>query len=132
MDTKLKQTRFRVEGMDCAGCATKIDTAVRRVPGVEDVSVSVTAGTMVITHSSESDLVHLQKRVTGLGYTVSTIAAKGTSTKAQAKQDQDAHDDHAEHDHAEHDHRKKSHKEEAVTGLHSHGPTTGPWWRSWV
>ena len=32
------QTRYRVEGMDCAGCATKIDTAVRRMPGVEDVT----------------------------------------------------------------------------------------------
>ena len=37
------QTRFRVEGMDCAGCATKIDTAVRRLPGIADVTVSVTA-----------------------------------------------------------------------------------------
>ena len=37
------QTRYRVEGMNCAGCATKIDTAVRRLPGVEDVSVSATA-----------------------------------------------------------------------------------------
>ena len=38
------QTRYRVEGMDCASCASKIDTAVRRMPGVTDVSVSVTAG----------------------------------------------------------------------------------------
>ena len=27
------RTRYRVEGMDCAACAAKIDTAVRRVPG---------------------------------------------------------------------------------------------------
>jgi Cd2+/Zn2+-exporting ATPase len=33
------QTRYRVEGMDCASCASKIDTAVRRMPGVEDVNV---------------------------------------------------------------------------------------------
>ncbi len=43
----VKETRFRVEGMDCASCASKIDTAVRRMPGVADVSVSVTAGTML-------------------------------------------------------------------------------------
>ncbi|MBN9138734.1 MAG: heavy-metal-associated domain-containing protein, partial [Phyllobacterium sp.] len=42
------QTRFRVEGMDCASCAAKIDTAVRRLPGVADISVSVTAGTMTV------------------------------------------------------------------------------------
>jgi copper chaperone CopZ len=40
-------SRFRVDGMDCAGCASKIDTAVRRMPGVSDVSVSVTAGTIM-------------------------------------------------------------------------------------
>lgn len=30
--------------MDCASCGSKIDTAVRRMSGVEDVSVSVAAG----------------------------------------------------------------------------------------
>jgi len=39
MSAEETTTRFRVEGMDCAGCASKIDTAVRRLPGVEDVSV---------------------------------------------------------------------------------------------
>jgi len=39
-------TRYRVQGMDCAGCATKIGTAVRRMPGVADVTVSATAGTL--------------------------------------------------------------------------------------
>ncbi|WP_429939716.1 heavy-metal-associated domain-containing protein, partial [Brucella melitensis] len=42
----MNQISFRVDGMDCASCAAKIDTAVRRVKGVEDVSVSVTAGTV--------------------------------------------------------------------------------------
>lgn len=42
--------RFQVDGMDCASCAAKIDTAVRRVGGVKDVSVSVTNGTMTVNH----------------------------------------------------------------------------------
>ena len=42
------QTRFRVDGMDCASCAAKIDIAVRRLPGVEDVNVSVAAATMTV------------------------------------------------------------------------------------
>jgi hypothetical protein len=28
------KTRFRVEGMDCASCATKIENALQRMPGV--------------------------------------------------------------------------------------------------
>lgn len=56
------QTRFRVEGMDCASCAAKIDTAVRRLPGVADISVSVTAGTMTVKHDESADLGVLQKK----------------------------------------------------------------------
>ncbi len=63
-----QQTRYQVEGMDCAGCAAKIDTAVRRLPGIEEVSVSATAGTMTVRHNSQSDLTKLERAVTGLGY----------------------------------------------------------------
>ena len=45
------QTRYRVTGMDCAACAAKIETAVRRMPGVEDVTVSATAGSMTLRHA---------------------------------------------------------------------------------
>ena len=40
MNDVLSQTRFRVTGMDCGACATKIDTALRRIPGISDVTVS--------------------------------------------------------------------------------------------
>ena len=36
--------------MDCASCAAKIDTAVRRLDGVADVSVSVTGASMTVSH----------------------------------------------------------------------------------
>jgi Cd2+/Zn2+-exporting ATPase len=62
------QTRYRVAGMDCAGCAAKIDTAVRRLPGVEDVSVSATAGTMTVRHNGQGDLARFERAVAGLGY----------------------------------------------------------------
>lgn len=38
------RSRFRVAGMDCASCASKVESAVRRISGVADVSVSTTAG----------------------------------------------------------------------------------------
>ena len=62
------QTRFRITGMDCASCAAKIETAARRIQGVEDVSVAVTAGTMLVRHQDGSDLAVLEKTVRGLGY----------------------------------------------------------------
>ena len=76
-DAPMTQNRYRVGGMDCAGCASKIDTAVRRLPGVSDVSVSVTAGTMTVTHSAASALAPaIAQCVTGLGYTLAPMAAK--------------------------------------------------------
>ncbi len=116
------QTRYRVEGMDCASCATKIDTAVRRMPGVDDVSVSVTAGTMTVSHSAESDLAAIAKKVTGLGYGVAPLGAKVPASSH----------DHAGHDHAHHDHSGHDHAAKPAADLHGqdHAPSSGPWYAS--
>ncbi|WP_119254330.1 heavy metal translocating P-type ATPase [Shinella zoogloeoides] len=139
----VKETRFRVEGMDCASCASKIDTAVRRMPGVADVSVSVTAGTMRVQHDVTSDLEAIRRKVSGLGYTVTPGAAVAAEKPAGKHvhgpgcdhdhgHDHDhAHDhDHHDHDHAGHDHDAKP-KAAAIEGLHGHdhGPSEGPWWK---
>ncbi len=60
MNASLLQTRFAVSGMDCAACATKIDAAASRIPGIAEVTISVTAGTMSIRHAPESDLSALR------------------------------------------------------------------------
>jgi Cd2+/Zn2+-exporting ATPase len=107
------QTRYRVEGMDCVACAAKIDTAVRRLPGIEEVSVSATAGTMTVRHNGQSDLAQLERAVTGLGYGIAPAdRLTGAGNAAAAK-----------HDHAGHDHGPELHG-------HDHGPTTGVWWQS--
>ncbi len=114
-------TRFRVEGMDCASCASKIDTAVRRLPGVDDVSVSVVAGTMTVGHQG-ADLDQVQKKVSDLGYRVSPLAP-GRQSKQPAL-------DHAHsHDH-DHDHSETA--TDALAGMHGHdhGSETGPWWQT--
>jgi Cd2+/Zn2+-exporting ATPase len=142
------QTRYRVEGMDCASCAAKIDTAVRRMPGVEDVSVSVTAGTMTVRHNGASDLSAIARKVTGLGYSVAELAGKSTNpvpVPAHASCGQDhghrehAHEHHQAHNHpnpTSHTHSHARHPASTASpradGLHGydHGPATGPWWAS--
>ncbi|NEJ74785.1 cadmium-translocating P-type ATPase [Rhizobium phaseoli] len=139
------ETRYRVGGMDCAACATKIDTAVRRVAGVADVSVSVMAGTMTVRHDGSSDLKAIEKKVTGLGYSVSPFAGSTTPAHDHGSHDHHDHDhhhghdhgDHAghdhdhshNHDHAGHDH---DHGQKEIEGLHGHdhAPMAGPWWQS--
>ena len=116
MTNSATQARYRVEGMDCAGCATKIDAAVRRMQGVLDVAVSVTAGTLAIHHDATCDLEAVEKKVAGLGYAISPMLAGNTVSAGHAHHKAPDHGDTAEE----------------VAGLHGHdhGPSDGPWWRS--
>jgi Zn2+/Cd2+-exporting ATPase len=116
--TDTVQTRYRVTGMDCGSCAAKVDAAVRRLPGVADVSVSATAGIMMVHHAPEDTLLPaLKANLKGLGYDVSPADGKA----AQAP-DSKSHD----HDHA-HSHDEPT---DLHSHLHEHGAEEGPWWRS--
>jgi Cd2+/Zn2+-exporting ATPase len=116
------QARYKVGGMDCASCAIKIDTAVRRVPGVTDVAVSVSGGTMTVRHDGTADLPAMEKTVSGLGYPLRALGRQPVAREV------DAHADHAHsgHHHGAHDHAAP------VEGSHGHdhGPMDGPWWKS--
>jgi Cd2+/Zn2+-exporting ATPase len=135
------RTRFRVDGMDCAGCASKIDTAARRVAGVSDVAVSVVAGTMTVTHDGSADLDALTGRVESLGYKTARLPAGHAEAAADTARNACGHDhghDHAGHDHDDHSHVDRSHEHgpaparDKLEGMHGHDhdPGDGPWWRT--
>ena len=124
--------RFRVEGMDCASCATKIDRAVRRLPDIADVRVSVVAGTMTVTHGEAADLAKVARKVDSLGYRTSLLARDAAADKTG----EDANDGAAScsgHDHHSHDHHGHDHKHDHGSDhghQHHHARIDGPWWRS--
>jgi Cd2+/Zn2+-exporting ATPase len=60
--------------MDCASCAQKIDTAVRRVEGVQDVSVSVGARTLTVEHDGTPSPKAIERQVSSLGYGIENLA----------------------------------------------------------
>jgi Cd2+/Zn2+-exporting ATPase len=131
--------RYHIGGMDCASCATKIDTAVRKLPGISDVLVSATSGTMKVNYHTDADLTVVEKAVTKLGYTVSEKADHAAKTAPAHSHDHGDHDHHHhDHDHAHHDHDKHDHQsaaeetKPAVEGLHGHDHSleTGAWWQS--
>jgi Cd2+/Zn2+-exporting ATPase len=148
--TATNQARYKVGGMDCASCAAKIDTAVRRMPGVEDVSVSVAAATMTFSHDETTDLAAIEKKVAGLGYSLRALGRKTATVNAGAPQADGhahvhgpdcAHHDHnhdhanghdGEHAHSHHGHDHSGHGAKEIEGLHGHdhGPMDGPWWKS--
>ncbi|WP_334175394.1 heavy metal translocating P-type ATPase [Pseudoxanthobacter sp.] len=105
------RTRYRVTGMDCGACATKVDAAVRRLPGISDVSVSATAGTMTVEHDAADPalLERIARQLEPLGYGVAPAARGGAATAghdhACCGHDHDDHGhDHQGHDHSDHDH----------------------------
>lgn len=119
MSARIETTRLRVEGMDCASSASKVDTAARRVQGVEDVSVSVVAGTMSVKHSDGTDVADIVRRVSNLGYPTRQVADGAPVPRTAERRDDD--------DHGGHDHSGGGH-------LHMHSDDDGgdgtPWWRT--
>lgn len=104
------QTRFNIQGMDCGACARKIDTVVRRMPGVKDVNVSVASHAMTVVHESGAELNEaIPQKLKSLGYGASPVLA-GAGTMSPRKPEPDGHDDHEGHDHAEHDHDHHDHE----------------------
>lgn len=127
-----QQTRYRIEGMDCASCAAKINTAVRRVAGVEEVSVSVTAGTMTVRHAPEGIPDEaITRTVTGLGYRIAPLpsAVSAPSAESCGAACGCGHGDEHGHTH-DHDHGHGHGHGHDHAHAHDHGPSTGPWWRS--
>ncbi|MFC0809030.1 heavy metal translocating P-type ATPase [Ensifer sp. P24N7] len=130
------ESRFRVEGMDCASCAAKIDTAVRRLDGVDDVSVSVTAGTMTVRHKDDASFAQaIEKRVSGLGYKVAPISPRPGMTAAP-KQHAACCGAHQREisvpQEPKHPQGEPASGVPSAEGLHGHDhdSTSAPWWRS--
>jgi len=66
--------RYRVTGMDCSSCATKIEGAARKVPGVDDVRVSIASQEMVLTlRENAAPLPDLERAVTDMGYQLTRL-----------------------------------------------------------
>lgn len=70
MTEPLIKTRMHVEGMDCASCAAKIETAARRTAGISEASVSVANGTVTLDHDIGADLGSFERSVRAMGYKV--------------------------------------------------------------
>lgn len=105
----LATTRIRVQGMDCAACAIKIENALHRMPGVTEVNVSVAGGTVTVKHA-QADTKAMSSQVAGLGYTVTgsdDVGAKPAGREVPAPEEDAGH----------------SH-------IHDHGPTDQSWWQT--
>jgi len=105
-------TKFHVQGMDCAACVSKIETAVARLEGVSGVKVGLQTETLTATLASPDKGASVEEAVRKLGYAISRKDKAESSRPATGE----THGDGDGHDHGDHD---------------DHGePIEGAWWQS--
>jgi Cd2+/Zn2+-exporting ATPase len=62
--------KLRIKGMDCGSCAAKIETAMRRLPGVADIEVSVPGQSMsLMVDEDRTSRATIKAKVAALGFT---------------------------------------------------------------
>jgi Cd2+/Zn2+-exporting ATPase len=69
-----QKIRYRVQGMDCASCARKIETALARVPGVSDIAISTTTETLRLRAAEAGTGEQVEKVVRDLGYGITPVS----------------------------------------------------------
>ena len=47
-DDEMTEEKFKVTGMSCAACSSRVEKAVKKLDGTDDVSVNLLTGTMEI------------------------------------------------------------------------------------
>ena len=73
-------TELQITGMTCDSCATHVEQALVKVPGVCSARVSYAAGTAQVAMASDTPLVALKSAVASLGYGAVLADAPPTST----------------------------------------------------
>lgn len=120
-----KKLEYEIGGMDCASCATTIQTAIDRMPGVSELRISVARERMqLLLDEKQTGQEKIVKAVKSLGFSA-TLIGEGA---ANQNHDHAAHEgckahDHSGHDHAAHDHSGHDHDHDHGTcgGDHAHG-----------
>ena len=80
--------RYRVTGMDCPSCATKIEKAAWGIVGVEEVKVSIASQIMTLRLADPAArLPEVERAVTGLGYQLNRLDRPAVRPEAGSDDD---------------------------------------------
>lgn len=74
----LKDSRFVVPGMRCAGCISKIEKDVGKLPGVVTARVNFSSKQVSVSHDNRQDELSIAAAIGELGYAVQPIAPNPT------------------------------------------------------
>lgn len=77
--------KLQIEGMDCAACALKIETAMKRLPGISDINVSYASGTLALTFDADRTSARtVEDKIRSLGYRPAGASHGESAEKRQA------------------------------------------------
>src|SRR5204863_119518 len=108
-----ERLHFTVEGMDCASCARKIETGVRRIAGISDISINTMTETLTLSAVPAGVAEKVESVVRELGYTprrlkrpdaVPPAAEDGIGAKPAIVDHHHHHHHHGGEDHVDEDH----------------------------
>ena len=81
----LQTTELKVLGMDCGGCAQKIEASLQQMPGVSEASVNFATGQLCMSHDplrvNETVIIG---SITALGYTVELVPTNKERLRVRA------------------------------------------------
>ncbi|WP_296200960.1 heavy metal translocating P-type ATPase [uncultured Hyphomicrobium sp.] len=87
-NAKGQSLNMRVEGMDCAACAIKIENALKRLPGVSDINVNYGAESLVLNHDTDrTSRQVIEDKIRDLGYTPLPASAEDATPTRFAEQE---------------------------------------------
>ena len=64
----MNKMKLTIEGMHCASCGTNVERALRKIKGVQNVSVSVLMKKAMVESDDKISEEVLKKAVAGTGY----------------------------------------------------------------
>ena len=83
MTTLASEAKFKITGMDCAGCARSIETGVSQLDGVSTCELNFTTETLRVTGRATSDVI--EARVRALGFEATDIATSNVRAPQPAQ-----------------------------------------------
>ncbi|MFZ6765269.1 heavy metal translocating P-type ATPase [Pseudoroseomonas sp. WGS1072] len=117
---------WHVEGMDCASCVAKVETAMKRLPGVSDVAVNLMAERLTLRlEPGQTDAAAIQRSLSALGYMARPLPVNERQAGAASSPPSHHHDHGACSGHNPADHGHDQHPAATSHEGHSHGGAFG-------
>jgi P-type Cu+ transporter len=88
-EPKLEMRELGVEGMTCASCVSRVEKALKTVPGVKDASVNLATEKATVRIVSGTPTLALEDAVRAAGYEVRRIAAESLADDGEDRRDRE-------------------------------------------